>query len=532
VNNAAVRIAETFRTLNTPLDMVRVGEEDDIADALLAVHTAALRRDFISMLEAEWSPRMSRIGGELGLTNDAIDELLWLYRYVITPFARAESWGRDAREISGIGDRSRQLKASSQEALKGRYGIDIDTSSTMEELQLSAAELASSHSSTSSPSQCAKFLAILSVVSDTMLRLRSDSADSTFGEFLVKTRAVACGTCVGIGNVAYKLADKVFDWAIVDEAARCTPAELAVAIQSARRVILVGDHKQLPPFIQEPIKACAKKNLGQEKTADDWFTSDFEEMFDEHDIETVRCASLWDQYRMVEPISRLVSELVYDKKLNCLKKGGESWLPNAPIIGPAAVTLVDTSSLGDEAADDQRPDSTSYFNEAEANAIVDLISSLVQDNSIHDRLRAVVEDQDQAPIGVICTYSDQVALIQQKLIERDLDFLLTRVVKLGTVDSYQGRENLIVIVSLVRSGSTHDVGHVAALERINVALSRAKERLVIVGDGRMWTSQACSGMLAGRAWSYISARLDGKEYHRISPAEISARGESDERAYA
>jgi hypothetical protein len=74
-----------------------------------------------------------------------------------------------------------------------------------------------------------------------------------FEEFLARTRSLVCGTCVGLGRTQFGIARNSYDWVIVDEAARATPGELAVAIQSGRRVLLVGDHRQLPPFYSLPV---------------------------------------------------------------------------------------------------------------------------------------------------------------------------------------------------------------------------------------------------------------------------------------
>jgi len=84
------------------------------------------------------------------------------------------------------------------------------------------------------------------------------------------------------------------------------------------------------------------------------------------------------------------------------------------------------------------------------------------------------------------------------------------------VDSYQGRENVVVLVSLVRSNSGHSVGHVSLFQRINVALSRAKDRLVVLGDSATWLDQGNSTFLAGKVWKYVYDRVDGVNYRIVS----------------
>jgi len=91
-------------------------------------------------------------------------------------------------------------------------------------------------------------------------RLAVDRAN--FEEFLAKTRALVCGTCVGIGRTQLGVAKNRYDWVVVDEAARATPTELAVAIQSGARILLVGDHRQLPPLYKQEVISHVSQVLG------------------------------------------------------------------------------------------------------------------------------------------------------------------------------------------------------------------------------------------------------------------------------
>src|SRR3546814_14202292 len=87
-----------------------------------------------------------------------------------------------------------------------------------------------------------------------------------FEEFLAKTRTVIAGTCVGLGQSRIRLEAGSFAWVIVDEAARCTAGELAVPLQIGRRILLVGDHPQLPPLIDRlMVKAATEEPPGLTK---------------------------------------------------------------------------------------------------------------------------------------------------------------------------------------------------------------------------------------------------------------------------
>ena len=96
--------------------------------------------------------------------------------------------------------------------------------------------------------------------------------------------------------------------------------------------------------------------------------------------------------------------------------------------------------------------------------------------------------QNEFPIGVICMYSAQKERIERAFSQRPWDTRFRQMVRIDTVDSYQGKENSIVIVSLVRSNDRRDQGHVRSSNRCNVALSRAKERLYVVGALSMWAN--------------------------------------------
>jgi hypothetical protein len=508
VNNAASKIAETFEALNTPLDLVRVGNEEDVADDLLAVHTAALRRDFASLFAAEADSRLRPIGREIGLADSTADDLFEVHRFVIEPLERAVSWGRGGT-ADRIKVRPEDLRQVALSAFSERFPSKELIVDDLAAARLQLASLVATRSTSASPDQCHRFLNVISAAGDTVRRLGGGTSDGAFGEFLVKTRAIACGTCVGIGSSAFKLADKVFDWVIVDEAARCTPTELAVAIQSGRRIVLVGDHQQLPPFIGPEVKAALQKILDAKDVAT-WCASDFETMFDSSDAGRESCASLWDQYRMIEPISRVVSDLVYDGKLACKRAGPPEWVSRLPVIGQSAVTLVDTRGFGP--SENQKKNSTSFRNRREVDWIVEWLKAVVSERETYDALvRATIED-DQAAVGVICAYADQVELLKERIYDEGLEDVCAGFLKIGTVDSYQGRENVVVIVSLVRSNPGHSIGHVHLFQRINVALSRAKDRLVVIGDSAMWMDPANEDFLAGKAWKYVHDRVDGAAY--------------------
>jgi len=153
-----------------------------------------------------------------------------------------------------------------------------------------------------------------------------------------------------------------------------------------------------------------------------------------------------------------------------------------PLSSP--ITWIDTSS--DQRHMDERAERNrhSFWNPAEVEAVLKILERIAERD---DLVRVLTAGSSETPIGVICMYSAQKAKIEQAFSQRPWDPRFRRLVRVDTVDSYLGKENIVVIASLVRCNNQGDAGHVGSPNRCNVAFSRAKERLFIVGALRMWT---------------------------------------------
>jgi hypothetical protein len=302
-----------------------------------------------------------------------------------------------------------------------------------------------------------------------------------FEEFLAKTRSLVCGTCVGLGRSQFGVAKNRYDWVIVDEAARATPGELAVAIQSGRRVLLVGDHRQLPPlYSKQQVQRIAADLQWTDRSA--LVRSDFERAFESQYGQRVG-ATLQTQYRMAPPIGELVSACFYPVPLQPGRGDAPAWFKDLPNRIQAVVTWIDTSEGGRESHD--RPKEPGFDNLYEAREILDLLRSICTSGTFIESLIANCAD-DEKPIGIICMYAEQQRLLQRLFSEQDWATGYRRLIKIDTVDSYQGKENRIIIVATTRNNSYYDQGFLSSRERVNVAISRAMDRLVIVGAARMW----------------------------------------------
>jgi superfamily I DNA and/or RNA helicase len=207
---------------------------------------------------------------------------------------------------------------------------------------------------------------------------------------------------------------------------------------------------------------------------------------------------------MLPAIGRLVSDTFYPEiKL----EHGRDTPEVAPSILPSdlgvPLTWIATDSLGEQGFESLEAGGTSRINRVEADCILALLARWYD----HEPFRAWLTTQTQHPqgIGVICMYAAQRDHLRNRLLKAPHGDTLLRHVKVDTVDSYQGKENPIVILSLVRNNAdgpqqsgtaTVREGFLSRSNRINVSISRAMDRLVIVGSNARWPQRGPMRRLA------------------------------------
>ncbi|MBL8726994.1 MAG: AAA family ATPase [Planctomycetes bacterium] len=250
------------------------------------------------------------------------------------------------------------------------------------------------------------------------------------------------------------LVDTAFGLVVVDEAAQALEAACWIPLQRARRVVLIGDHRQLPPTIQSAEAASA--GLA---------TTLFERLAAMPSAAAFTCM-LTTQYRMHERIMAWSAARFYDGRLTAAAAVAHHLLTDLPDVATTewtseALCFVDTAGCGhDETIGD---DEGSKSNVGEAGLVVQIVTALLD------------AGVPAATIAVVTPYNAQVQLLRERL--GGVDGL-----EIGTVDGLQGREKEAVVVSLVRSNEAGEVGFLAELRRLNVALTRARRHLTIVGD--------------------------------------------------
>ncbi|MDB9516334.1 AAA domain-containing protein [Roseofilum reptotaenium CS-1145] len=281
-----------------------------------------------------------------------------------------------------------------------------------------------------------------------------------FNDPLIKRSQLVAGTCIGISRA---INNSEFDLCIVDEASKATATEVLVPMSRSKKWLLVGDPKQLPPFQDE-----ASRNTGfleqYELTPDNVKETLFDRLLR---ILPDECQKLLaTQHRMVEPIGKLISTCFYDGKL---ESSGPEIDKVLSIVLPKPVTWLTTSKLPNSRK--QSADS-SFNNSCEVTVIFQWLKQLNQ---------AAMEAQRNYKVAVLSGYAAQLKLLKRRLDAKQTG-LQALAIECNTVDAFQGREADILIYSITRSNKDGKIGFLRDEARLNVALSRGRVGLLIVGD--------------------------------------------------
>lgn len=491
VNNAAERVRKHCLRLKTPLDVVRFSNRDtNVSDGLKDVYSQSLIDERRALFIAESSSRISGLSQALGLDKSFLVDASKLELTVIRQIdnlialqASINAKGTNAEDVKDFRKSYKNLYEHVQSQALNLLSFDI-SSSPLSEL---AAKLWSCLVSTYAiaPNESLRAKALCKISRDMLEVLESERVN--YDEFFARSRQLVTGTCVGIGQRHIGISQNQYDWVIIDEAARSIASELAIAMQAGKRILLVGDHHQLPPLYTTPHKKALARKLGivsDDIDLDELLQSDFARAF-ESEYGKMTGAKLLTQYRMAEPIGNLVSDCFYKGEL----KTGSREIPDVyeglPNAMGSYVSWLDTSALGKAAHHQKDPKSSSISNSSEVDAIIRLLKLMESNEGLLASLRGLVEENESA-IGVICMYAEQKKRLHRKFVELHWDETFKSLVRIDTVDSYQGKENRIVIVSVTRSIADQSTGFLRLPNRINVAISRAMDRLVIVGNSNMW----------------------------------------------
>lgn len=289
--------------------------------------------------------------------------------------------------------------------------------------------------------------------------------------------------------------DMFFDVVIMDEASKATPLEMAVPLVLGKKIIVIGDHKQLPPMMDENTIDSALEKIGKKNIAEKLqkAESQFKRLFEAAaKVRKTIVATLDTQYRMHEQIMNTIKqfyqeELAATGGLKCgisetmdipdLANKGSRWhgITLNPIINPS------THAVWIDVHTPETYLSPGYKNEGELKAIDLVLKALQQADGYSEFINAQQKLEDKE-IGIITFYSAQSREIKKKYKGKNY--------RMDVVDRFQGMERNIIIVSTVRSNPKNNIGFAKEIERINVAFSRARRLLIVVGNKRQFESNS------------------------------------------
>lgn len=524
VNTAAERIRRHCRRLTTELDVVRFSNRSrTVSSELQDVFSENLQNSKYELLKAEKIERIQNLGLLLGLEKDYLRKRAQIHFDIGKQIKRYNLLMSDKDNKKKDIDNKEEkdlLKAIEQdiESKMAQTNFNIDFNIKQSSIEDIYTKLVSEINKEYSvePKESSEASELIQLTEDMLDSLSNERTN--YAEFLARSRQLVVGTCVGMGQSHIGINENVYDWVIIDEAARSISSELAIAMQSGKRVLLVGDHKQLPPIYSQEHKLALARRLGIPKRGeelDDALGSDFERVF-QSEYGKNTCATLKTQYRMAPAIGNLVSYCFYDGLLENGKQ--EEDIPDiynsVPKEIESCVSWLDTSSMPNAYH-------TGASNGSSSNRVeVDIIIKLLQDIQNNDELlnsetaKKCLKEGDHL-IGVICMYAEQKRLLRKKLNENTWDDSFRQLIKIDTVDSYQGKENRIIIVSLTRFDKQLTTGFLHLPNRTNVSLSRAMDKLVIVGATKTWESPKNKHTPLAKVLSYIKEYDDASKYSLI-----------------
>ena len=348
--------------------------------------------------------------------------------------------------------------------------------------------------------------------------LNDGSVEIDLKTAFVKSVNVIGATCIHIASGQYSKINFKFDYVIMDESSKASPAETLVPINMGQNIVLIGDHHQLPPVItrEEAVRQKVKAELDDngldiEKAFGESLFEKLITSFEENPNLQTNIKMLDIQYRMPRQIGNIISRFFYEGKLknpdvNLLTSYDQDKSHGLKFINQE-VTIFDTQSNSEM----EVPTSTVFVSTSQRENPSDNNNKLERNNDcnrktiegILEELNKVYADnlkkKEPFTIGIIAGYRGQVNLLKEKINlqkYKSFEFLNKEgrpesLIEINTVDKFQGAERDIIIYDVVRSSKGEsNIGFLDDYRRINVALSRVKRLLIIIGDSEYLMKRA------------------------------------------
>lgn len=294
-------------------------------------------------------------------------------------------------------------------------------------------------------------------------------------DILQQCDVVAC-TLVGASHPT--LRGKRYQTVFIDEAAQALEPACWIPICRTDRVIFAGDHFQLPPTIksQEAAKSGLSKTL-------------FEKCIERH---PEAASMLQVQYRMHEDIMSFPSAYFYGAKLIAQESVRHHLLADQPPI-----QFIDTAGCG--YFEKQNTETLSRYNDEEARLLISVLETLVETVGVEAWLEMNIT------LGIITPYSAQVEILLRLAEQSGILNEIASLISINTVDAFQGQERDVIAISFVRSNEQGEIGFLGDIRRTNVAMTRARKKLIMMGD---------SGTLSTHTfYDQLIAFVQQKEYY-------------------
>ncbi len=325
------------------------------------------------------------------------------------------------------------------------------------------------------------------------------------GELFGEARVIAC-TLVGAANRL--LEGQKYGTLFIDEAAQALEAACWIPLRRVSRVVLAGDHCQLPPTV----KSIAALKAGLGKTL-------MERIVETHP-EAVTLLRI--QYRMNEDIMRFSSDYFYNGQVESapeVKYRGILDL-DTPMEWIDTADFSDNLSEKTEQAEPMTKPALSFKEEfvGESYGRINKNEALLTLYVLQHYFERISKQRlldERIDVGIISPYRAQVQYLRRLLMKQAFFKPFRRLISVNTVDGFQGQERDVIILSLVRSNDDGQIGFLRDLRRMNVAITRARMKVIILGDRRTLTHHPFYRQL----WKYITHLQDNDKEHSLK--EIS-----------
>jgi ATP-dependent RNA/DNA helicase IGHMBP2 len=320
------------------------------------------------------------------------------------------------------------------------------------------------------------------------LRQAADDLERFMTEDVLESVQVI--TCTLVGASHRHIRHLGFETVFIDEAAQALEPGCWIPIAKGQRLVLAGDHHQLPPTVKS------------EKAAREGLRETLFEKCIQRQPHTARMLKV--QYRMHALIMGFSSEKFYGGQLVPHQSVRDADLAaydprfDDPRFSPdLPVEFIDTAGCGfSELA---IPESRSTANPEEAHLLLERLAQLLA--QLSEPGEPTEPDQRPLTIGVIAPYRAQINYLKDAIEDRAMlnDLLLQRRLSVGTVDSFQGQERDIIAITLTRSNAQGEIGFLSDIRRMNVGMTRARRKLLLVGD----SSTLCRHPFFGELLAYV-----------------------------